>query len=58
MVRYNRHEFHLYETVISAYDDGDVDIARMEQIAEQYGVLDKLRETYERAVKEIDWDEE
>ena len=58
MIRYNRHEFHLFETVLSAYEDGEVDINRMEKIAEQYDILDKLRETYQRALGDIDFSEE
>ena len=43
MVRYNRHEFHLYETLLNAYE-GDVDIERLEQLAKQYDILDKMKQ--------------
>lgn len=49
MVRYNRHEFHLFETLISAYD-GDVNIERMEMLARQYNILDRMRELYHEAL--------
>ena len=42
MIRYNRHEFHLFETVLNAYE-GDVDIARLEILAKNYNILDKLK---------------
>ena len=32
MVRYNRHEFHLFETLLHAYE-GDVDRERLEELA-------------------------
>ena len=49
MVRYNRHEFHLYETLLNAYE-GDVDIERLEQLAKQYDILDKMKQLYEEAL--------
>ena len=55
MVRYQRQEFHLYETVMSAYE-GEVDIERMESIAESYGVLDRLREINELAIEAYEED--
>lgn len=58
MVRYNRHEFHLYETIISAYEDGEVDIEKMERLAEEYNILDRLRNLYQTALEEIDFDNE
>ena len=57
MVRYNRHEFHLYETIINAYSGG-VNIKRMERIAAKHGVLNKLRHIYNQAINEIDFDNE
>lgn len=54
MVRYNRHEFHLYETVMNAYETGIVDVDRMEKLAEQYGILDRLREIYKLACQEYE----
>ena len=42
MVRYNRHEFHLYETLISAIDEGMADIDRLNSLAKQYNVYDKM----------------
>lgn len=52
MIRYNRHEFHLYETVVSAYEDGEVDIPRLEQLAKEYGILDRLHTIYQQALTE------
>lgn len=49
MVRYNRHEFHLYETLLNAYE-GDVDIERLEQLAKQCDILDKMKQLYEEAL--------
>lgn len=49
MVRYNRHEFHLFETLINAYD-GMVDIERLETLARQYDILDKMRDLYNEAL--------
>lgn len=51
MVRYNRHEFHLFETVLSAYDDGDVDVDRLEKMADDYGLLDRLHQIYQEALE-------
>lgn len=53
MVRYNRHEFHLFETLLSAYD-GMVNIERLENLAKQYGILDKMRRLYEEALETED----
>lgn len=49
MIRYKRHEFHLYETVLSAYEDGEADIERLEKLALEYNVLDRLHEIYKEA---------
>lgn len=49
MVRYNRHEFHLYETLISAFDDECVDLERLEKLARGYGIWDKMLEELEQA---------
>lgn len=49
MVRYNRHEFHLYETLISAFDEGCVDLERLEKLARGYGIWDKMLEELEQA---------
>lgn len=48
MVRYKRHEFHLFETLLSAYD-GMVDIERMENIAREYNILNNMRDLYNQA---------
>jgi hypothetical protein len=48
MVRFQRHEFHLFETLINAYD-GAVDIERLERLAEQYDILQIMREMTEEA---------
>ena len=53
MIRYNRHEFHLFEAVLSAYEDGEVDIERLENMAEQYDILDRLHQIYEEASEEL-----
>lgn len=45
MLRYNRHEFHLYESILSAYWDKMVDIERLERIAKEYNVYNKLMES-------------
>lgn len=50
MVRYNRHEFHLYETLISAIDDKMADIDRLNNLARQYGVYDKMYKQLEEAL--------
>ena len=50
MVRYNRHEFHLYETLISAIDDEQVNISRLNELAKQYGVYEKMYEQLEDAL--------
>lgn len=52
MLRYNRHEFHLYETVLCAYDDKEVNIQRLESLAKQYNIFDKLQEVYSKAQSE------
>ncbi len=49
MVRYNRHEFHLFETLLHAYE-GDVDRERLEQLAKQYHILDKMKHLYQEAL--------
>lgn len=50
MIRYNRHEFHLFETVLNAYE-GEVDIDRLERLAKNYNILDKLHEIYNEALE-------
>ena len=50
MVRYNRHEFHLYETLISAIDDKMADLDRLEKLARQYNVWDKMQELLKEAL--------
>lgn len=49
MVRYQRHEFHLFETLLNAYNKM-VDIERMEYIAKQYNILDRIKELYKEAL--------
>ena len=49
MVRYNRHEFHLYETLLSAFDEECVDLKRLEKLARGYGIWDKMLEELEKA---------
>ena len=51
MVRYNRHEFHLYETLISAIDDKMADLDRLENLAKEYGVYDKMMKLYDEALE-------
>lgn len=50
MVRYNRHEFHLYETLISAIDDKMADLDRLEKLSRQYNVWDKMQEQLQLAL--------
>lgn len=50
MVRYNRHEFHLYETLISAIDNEQVNIDRLNELAKQYGVYEKMYKQLEDAL--------
>ena len=49
MVRYNRHEFHLYETVLSAFDEDDCDKERLEKLARSYVIWEKMLDIYKRA---------
>lgn len=49
MVRYNRHEFHLFETLLEAYN-GLVDIERMESLAKKYGILRRMRSLHKEAL--------
>ena len=51
MVRYNRHEFHLYETLISAIDDKMADLDRLEKLAKEYSVYDKMMKLYDEALE-------
>jgi hypothetical protein len=51
MIRYKRHEFHLYEAVMSAYEDGEVDMDRLKKLAKSYGILDEMDKIYEKAVE-------
>lgn len=50
MVRYNRHEFHLFETLINAYS-GMVEIRRLQRLAEQYNIQDKMQRLYKEALE-------
>lgn len=50
MVRYSRHEFHLYETLISAIDDRRVNVERLNTLAKQYGVYEKMYKQLEDAL--------
>lgn len=54
MIKYKRHEFHLYETVLSAFEDGETDIELMKKIAESYGVIEELYEIYDNAIEDRD----
>lgn len=51
MLRYNRHEFHLYETVLSAYEDPEVNLEKLEELASLYEVAEKLHKVYELALE-------
>lgn len=51
MIRYNRHEFHLYETLISAIDSEEADIERLNNLAKRYGVYDKMYRQLELALQ-------
>lgn len=57
MIRYKRHEFHLYETILSAYDDNEVDIERLESLAKNYNILDRLKSLYVEACEIYDIEE-
>jgi hypothetical protein len=50
MIRYNRHEFHLYETVLSAFDDESIDFDKLLRLAEYYNIKDKLYNIHELAL--------
>ena len=50
MVRYNRHEFHLYETLISAIHEKMANIDRLNELAKQYGVYEKMYQQLEDAL--------
>ncbi len=50
MIRYNRHEFHLYETLISAIDNEQVNIDRLNELAKQYGVYEKMYKQLDNAL--------
>lgn len=49
MIRYKRHEFHLFETLLSAYS-GDVNMERLLSLADYYGITAKMQELYEEAL--------
>lgn len=49
MVRYNRHEFHLFETVMDALEDKRTDLVKLEKLARQYGIWERINEIYEEA---------
>lgn len=51
MVRYNRHEFHLYETLLSAFDESDCDKKRLEKLAREYGIWERMNELYREALE-------
>lgn len=46
-----RHEFHLYETLISAIDSEEADIERLNNLAKRYGVYDKMYRQLELALQ-------
>lgn len=58
MIRYNRHEFHLYETLISAIDEHMADGERLEKLARQYGVYDRMHELFKLALQAEEEDNE
>lgn len=58
MIRYNRHEFHLYETVMSAFEDGEADMEKLIKLARKYNIEEKLYETYKKALEAYDEDNE
>lgn len=51
MIRYKRHEFHLFETLVSAIDDKDADIERLEHMAKEYGILEEMYRLLEEALE-------
>lgn len=50
MVRYKSHEFHLFETLVSAYD-GMVNIDRLNELAEYYNITEDMQRLYEEALE-------
>lgn len=50
MIRYGRHEFHLFETLVSAYD-GMVDIDRLNNLAEYYNITEDMQRLYQEALE-------
>ena len=51
MVRYKRHEFHLFETLVSAIDEEQVNVERLNELARQYGVYDTMYSQLEEALE-------
>jgi len=51
MIRYNRHEFHLFETLVSAIDSEQVDVERLNNLAKQYGIYDKMYKLLDEALE-------
>lgn len=51
MIRFDRQEFHLFETVISAFEDSRVNKERLNTLAEEYGIRDRLNKIYIEAIR-------
>lgn len=51
MVRYNRHEFHLFETLLSAFDESKCDKKRLKRPAKGYKIWGRMKKLYKEALK-------
>ena len=54
MIRYDRQEFHLYETILSAFEDDEVDIDKLNRLAKKFGIYDRLYKLKELAEEDAD----
>lgn len=54
MLRYNRSACYLYETVMYGLEDKDIDKVKLDSLAKQYGVLEKMYEVYKIACDDFE----
>lgn len=54
MLRYNRSACYLYETVMYGLEDDNIDKGKLESLAKQYGVLEKMYEVYKIACDDFE----
>lgn len=54
MLRYNRSECYLYETVMYGLEDSNIDKGKLDSLAKQYGVLEKMCEVYKVACDDFE----